>query len=214
MTRTALIAGRSRKAGSRRRMYWLDTLLLALLALGGVLGFFSGLLRQFARILTLGVALVTTVVCNDAASRFCQEQLLREADPRISQAIAYVAVFLGVYVILFLATRLLYQGIRASDLVFLDRFLGGAFGAGKMALLLGACCLAAANYPHALTRDWMSKSSLAPTFADGMEHVLFVIPDEYKENLRATLISLRDVLNRPAAEPQPDEKAKAGNQVS
>ena len=195
-------------------MYWLDTLLLALLALGGVLGFFSGLLMQFARILTLGAALVTTVACNDAASRFCQEQLLREADPRISQAVAYVAVFLGVYVVLFLATRLLCRGIRASDLALLDRLLGGLFGACKMALILGACCLAAANYPHPLTREWLTKSSLAPAFADGMEHVLVVIPDEYKENLRATLVSLRDVLSRPAAEPQPNEKAKAGNQVS
>ncbi len=167
-----------------------------------------------ARILTLGIALVTTVACNDAASRFCQEQVLREADPRISQAVAYVAVFLGVYVILFLATRLLYQGIRASDLEFLDRLLGGLFGAGKVALLLGACCLAAANYPHPLTRGWMSKSSLAPAFAEGMEHVLVIIPDEYKENLRATLVSLRDVLNRPAAEPPSDDKTKAGNQVS
>jgi membrane protein required for colicin V production len=195
-------------------MYWLDTLLLALLALGGALGFFSGFLWQIARILTLGISLLATVACNDAASRFCQEHLLREADPRISQAVAYVAVFLGVYVVLFLATRLLHQGIRASDLEFMDRLLGGLFGAGKMALILGASCLAAANYPHALTRSWMSKSTLAPTFADGMEHVLIIIPDEYKENLRATLVSLRDVLNRPAAEPQPDEKSKAENHVS
>ena len=32
------------------------------------------------------------------------------------------------------------------------------------------------------------------SFADGMEHVLIVIPEEYKENLRDTLVSLRDLL--------------------
>jgi membrane protein required for colicin V production len=177
-------------------MYWLDTLILALLGLGAALGFFSGFLWQIARILTLTLSLLATVVCNEPASRLFQEQLLRDADPRVAQALAYVMVFLGVYVILFLATRLLYQGIRAADLEVVDRLLGGLFGAGKMALILGACCLAAANYPHALTREWMEKSALAPGFADGMEHVLIVIPEDYKENLRGTLVSLRDLLNR------------------
>jgi uncharacterized membrane protein required for colicin V production len=189
-------------------MYWLDTLLLAILALGAALGFFSGFLWQIARILTLGIALLATIACNDAASHFLRDQLLREADPRIAQAIAYVLVFLLVYVALFLATRLLYEGIRAADLELLDRLLGGLFGAGKMALILGACCLAAANYPHSATRGWMTKSALAPAFAEGMEHVLIIIPDEYKENLRGTLVSLRDLLSRPVPEPPLDTGAK------
>jgi membrane protein required for colicin V production len=181
-------------------MYWLDTLLLALLALGATLGFFSGFLWQIARILTLATALVVTVACNEPASLFCRDQLLRDADPRVSQAVAYVLVFLVVYLVLFLATRLLYAGIRATDLVVVDRLLGGLFGAGKMALILGACCLAGANYPHQTTRDWMARSALAPTFSDAMEQVLYIIPDKYKENLRGTLVSLRDLLSRPAGE--------------
>jgi membrane protein required for colicin V production len=177
-------------------MYWLDTLLLVLLALGVILGFFSGFLWQIARILTLTLALLATVLCNEPASLFCREHLLREVDPRIAQAVAYVLVFLVVYVALFLATRLLYQAIRAADLEVLDRVLGALFGAAKMALVLAACCLAAANYPHPTTRDWMAKSTLAPAFADGMEHVLVIIPEEYKENLRVTLVSLRELLGR------------------
>jgi membrane protein required for colicin V production len=177
-------------------MYWLDTLLLALLALGAALGFFSGFLWQIARILTLAIALLATLVCNEPASNFCREQLLREADPRIAQAVAYVLVFLAVYVVLFLATRLLYQGIRAADLEVVDRLLGGLFGAAKMSLILGGCCLSAANYPHPITHDLMARSALATGFAEGMEHVLVIIPEDYKENLRDTLVSLRDLLNR------------------
>jgi uncharacterized membrane protein required for colicin V production len=189
-------------------MYWLDTLLLALVGLGAALGFFSGFLWQIARILTLGIALLATIACNEPASLFLRDQLLRDADPRFAQASAYVLVFLLVYVALFLATRLLHEGIRAADLELLDRMLGGLFGAGKMALILGACCLAAANYPHPATRAWMTKSALAPVFADGMEHVLVIIPEEYKENLRGTLVSLRDLLSRPLPEPPPDIAAK------
>src|SRR5437016_3722714 len=111
---------RPRKTSRGQDMHWLDTLLLVLLALGGMLGFFSGFLWQIARIFSLGIALLATVAFNDQASRFCQEQLLREADPRIAQAIAYAMVFLAVYLVLFLATRLLYKGIRASELEMLD----------------------------------------------------------------------------------------------
>jgi membrane protein required for colicin V production len=177
-------------------MYWLDTLLLVFLAVGAALGFFSGFLWQIARILTLAIAVVATVVCNDPASLFCREQLLRDADPRVAQAVAYVLVFLSVYVVLFLATRLLYKGIRAADLEIVDRLLGGLFGAAKMAMIAGACCLGTANYPHPTTRDWIAKSTLAPALADGMEQVLIIIPEDYKENLRGTLVSLRDLLGR------------------
>jgi membrane protein required for colicin V production len=181
-------------------MYWLDTLILALLALGAALGFYSGLLWQVARLLTLVVAVLVTVACNDAACELCREHLLRDAEPRIVQVVAYVLVFLAAYLVLFFATRLLYAGIRASDLEIADRLLGALFGAAKLALIVGGCCLTAANYPHPSTREWLAKSTLAPAFADGMEHVLIVIPDEYKENLRSTLVSLRDLLSRSGPE--------------
>jgi membrane protein required for colicin V production len=189
-------------------MYWLDTLLLALLVLGAGIGFLSGFLQQISRILTLAIALVASVVCNDSASRFCREHLLQGADARIAQAVAYVLVFLSVYLVFFLAARLLYAGIRSSDLEIADRLLGGMFGAAKTALILGICCLAAANYPHSSARALMAKSTLAPVFAEAMEQALVIIPDEYKENLRGTLVSLRDLLSRPAPE-QPTEEKKS-----
>jgi membrane protein required for colicin V production len=195
-------------------MYWLDTLILAVLVLGAALGFYSGFLWQIARILALSTALLVTVTCNEPATRFCRDQLLAGADPRIPQAAAYVLVFLAVHLILHLTTRLLYAGIRAADLEMVDRLAGGLFGAGKMALIVGACCLAAANYPHPTTRAWMAHSTLAPVFADGMEHVLVIIPDEYKENLRGTLVSLRDLLGRQPTEPQPAKKEQGNDEWS
>jgi len=189
-------------------MYWLDTLLLALLALGGALGFWSGFLWQIARTLTFAIALAATVMGNEKATQLCQEQLLRDADPRISQAIAYVLVFLVVYLICFYASKLLHASIRAADLEMVDRLLGALFGAGKMALLLAALCLSAANYPHPATRTLLSKSTLAPAFADGMEHVLILIPEEYKENLCGTLVSLRDMLSKPTTETHQEDKSR------
>lgn len=182
-------------------MYWLDTTILTLLVLAAVLGFWSGFLWQIARIAGLGISLVATLLFNDAASQFLRDYLLREGDPRLVQALAYAVVFFAVYLVLFFTSRLLYEGIRAADLVMVDRVLGCAFGAAKMALALGAICLAAANYPHDVTRTWMAKSTFAPTFAEAMERVLIVIPEAYSENLHATFIGLRDLVSRQVQQP-------------
>ncbi len=76
----------------------------------------------------------------------------------------------------------------------MDRLLGSVFGAAKMALLLGSCSLAVANLQHPTTQGWMAKSALVPHFVGGMERVLTVIPEEYKDNFRGTFVGVRDRL--------------------
>jgi uncharacterized membrane protein required for colicin V production len=206
--RMLLVVDRGRKTSRNRKshrgqvVYWLDFVLLALLALGGGLGFYSGFCRQIGRVLAPAIALLITVVCNESASFYFREQLLREADPNIVQGAAYLALFVGGYLVLSLAFKLLYQWRRAANLEIVDGLLGGVFGAGKMAIILGACCMAVENYPHPLTRGWTTKPSLALSFAQGMEAVLTLIPEEYPEILRANLVKLRDLLRR-ASEPAP-----------
>jgi len=64
--------------------------------------------------------------------------------------------------------------MQAADFVLFDRLLGGFLGAGKMALILAAVCLAAASYDHPVPREWMAKSTVAPIFARAMESVHIV----------------------------------------
>ncbi|MCI0380132.1 MAG: CvpA family protein [Gemmataceae bacterium] len=181
-------------------MHWLDTIILVLLALGAGLGFWSGFLWQIARILSLVIALIATIFLHEPATRTLHDHVLRGADERIVEVAAYVALFVLVYLLLFIATRLAHTGIRATELQIFDRLLGCMFGFSKMALIIGGICLGAANYPHETTRDLLGKSSLAPLFAHAMEHVLVVIPEDQKENLRATLLGLRDLLARQEKE--------------
>lgn len=187
-------------------MYWLDTTLLALLGLGAVLGFLSGFVWQIARVLSLTVSVIATICLNEPATAFLQERLLRGAEPRIVHAVAYVAIFVVVYLVLYFAARLIHRWIRATDLDMVDRLCGALFGAAKMALLLGVFCLGVANYPHATTKEWLSNSTLAPAFADGMEHLVVMIPEEAKDSLRGTLHSLRDLLSRTRSERLNDDR--------
>lgn len=193
-------------------MYWLDTTLLALVGLGAVLGMWSGLFWQLARLASLALAIYATVSANDSVTQVLNTGPLRDADVRVIQTVAYVLVFLAVYLVLYLSSRLIHRSIRAADLVLFDRFLGGLLGASKMVFVLSALCLGAASYQHPLPQEWMAKSRLAPVLAHGLEKMLVVIPDEYKESFRGTLESLGALMARNSQEgvmaEQPHESKK------
>src|SRR5688500_12136659 len=127
-------------------MHWLDTTILTLLGLGAGLGAWSGFVWQIARILTLGVGLYGAVVFHEPASQMLQDSVLQGADSRIVRPAAYLMVFLIIYLVLFYSARLVRSFIRATDLETLDRLLGAALGAGKVALFIGVVCLGLASY--------------------------------------------------------------------
>src|SRR5947209_15620594 len=122
-------------------MYWLDVVLLVLLGLGAALGFWSGLVMQVARLVSLGSAIWATLALNEPATRLLHERVAPETNVGVLHGIAYIAVFLVVYIALFALSRLVYKLVRASKLVLLDRVTGAVLGAMKMALILAPVCL-------------------------------------------------------------------------
>ena len=174
-------------------MFWLDGTILAALALGALLGALSGFLWQMARLLGLALALYLAILLNETVSQFVQTHYLAGADPRMVRIVAYVGVFLVVYLVLLISTYWLYQAMRAVHLEPLDRLLGALLGLGKMALILAAVFLGLANYPHPKTKELMEKSILAPVLAGGMEIALVVIPQEYRNELCEGFNHLRDL---------------------
>ncbi len=186
-------------------MFWLDTTILALLALGALLGAVSGFLWQVARIASLALAIYAAILLNEWASALLSEAILQGADPRLARGLAYLVVFLVVFVVLYQVIWLLDQWIQAVNLEPLDRLLGAMVGALKMGLLLAAICLGLTNYPHAKTKEVLDKSSLAPVLASGMDAVLVAIPEEYKNELTAGWNHLRELARNRAAQAPPQE---------
>ena len=177
-------------------MHWLDTILLIGLAVGAALGFVSGLFLQIARIASLALAVVATILLHDQAKHLLSTYVLRDADPAVIQASAYVTVFLTVYISLFLITRLLRMWIRATDLAMADRLLGALLGAGKIALLLGAGCLLLQHATHPTAQEWLDRSTLAPVFARGMEQAVATVPDDYKQPVFDSVRQMQEALTR------------------
>jgi membrane protein required for colicin V production len=176
----------------RTGMYWLDTTIVALLAVGALFGAMSGFLWQVARIASVALSLYAAIFLNDWATHFVQDLLLQGIDPGIVRALAYLAVFVIVYLVLYYVVWLLDQGIRAVNLQPVDRLLGAATGACKMGLLLAAVCLGVTALDQPVSRTVMEKSQVAPVLAESMEFVLVVIPQDYKTELCSGLKSLRD----------------------
>jgi uncharacterized membrane protein required for colicin V production len=172
-------------------MFWLDTTILVLIGLGTVLGIVSGFLWQVARILSLVLSLYASILLNDWVVGQCREMLLRDADPRLIQILAYVFVFMAVYFVLYQFVWVCDRFIRTVRLQPVDRFLGALVGGCKMALLLAGVSLGLAHYPTATTQEVMEKSALAPVLAGAMEMVIAVIPQEYKTELCNGLAELK-----------------------
>jgi membrane protein required for colicin V production len=179
-------------------MFWLDTSILAILSLGAVFGAMSGLMWQVARFASVAAAIYAALLLNDQVSVALHEGCMQGADPRFVRMAGYVVVFLAVYLALFFATRLVYQGMEAARLEPLDRLLGAALGLGKAALLLAAIAWTLGSFQHPKTREVLDESALAPVLAEGMEAVMQVIPPEVKAEVCDGLQSLKEIARRKA----------------
>jgi membrane protein required for colicin V production len=168
-------------------MHWLDSTILALLAVSAALGMWSGLLCQVARLASLTIALMAAVLLNEQVAFWLQENVVRQGDSRLCGALAYALVFLGVYLVLSVTTRTLYQAVHSSELELLDRMLGAALAVGKASLVLGMVCLGLSRAEHAAPKSWFAESRLAPILAQSMQTVIGCLPDEARQRIHLGL---------------------------
>jgi membrane protein required for colicin V production len=185
-------------------MHWLDTAIVALLLVGAVLGFLTGFVWQLARIGGLILSIYASAALHDPASRLVRD-VLRDCDERIASGAAYVVVFVFVFVGMYLTAMTLKAILRAMDMENLDRIAGALFGAAKAAVCIGIVCLLLQYWAHPMTREWMSKTQIAPAMAQGTEHAIAMIPPSYKQ---AVLEGFADLRERLAAN---TAKAKTAN---
>ncbi len=179
-------------------MYWLDTVIVAILLIGAVFGALSGLVWQVARVASFGVAIYAAIYLNEWATKTLQDLVLQGADPRVGMVMAYLLVFLVIYLLFFAATVILERGMTAVCLQPLNKMLGAGLGAMKAALLLGAIFLGMVNYPHAEMQEIIHHSTLAPPLAEGTQLVIVAIPQEYKDWLCAGIENLRELAKTKA----------------
>ena len=173
-------------------MYWFDTTLLALLAVSALLGAWFGFVSQVARVVCASLSVYAATVFHEPMVGLLREYALKDANPLVSDGLAYVCVFVLVYLILHYASRLIREVVREADLDGYDRLLGAVLGLSKMALLIGVLCLGMINNRHPATERILEKSKLVDFFADNMERIVVMVPEEYKTRLKETVFTIRD----------------------
>jgi membrane protein required for colicin V production len=181
-------------------MHWLDVTLLALLAIGAGLGFWSGLIMQVARLLSFGLSIYLTFLLNEPVTRLLHERVAPDANVNLLHGIAYIAVFLVVYVALFALSRLIYKVAHATKLETLDRIGGAVLGAFKMTLVLAPICALLAVLSLPTTDGWMHQSKIAPVLAKGLHVALALVPENYKTQAQESVDTVRDRLQDRAAD--------------
>jgi len=114
---------------------WVDGLVLAIVALSGMMGFLRGMVREVLGLAAWAGALFV------ATTFFGQAQIMLRrviANPDIADPAAFGVLFLVVLIVLSLVARAVGGAIRGSVLGGLDRTLGLVFGVGRGAVLLMA----------------------------------------------------------------------------
>lgn len=117
----------------------LDIIFCVILALLAVRGIFRGLIREVASILGLVLAFVlANSYYAELAPRL--EELL--GGPTLANLAAYLGIFLGTMLVIFLLASFIRKVLRMVMLGWLDSLGGGALGAFKGALLCSIIVMA------------------------------------------------------------------------
>ncbi|HRX72138.1 MAG: CvpA family protein [Gammaproteobacteria bacterium] len=161
-------------------MNWADYLIVFLIALSMIIGFWRGLLREV-------ISLATWITAFAIAFLFAEDSAVHLA-PYIELPSLRIAAAFGV---LFLVTLLIggLIGIVSSYLVDYtgltgtDRLLGTAFGLARGAAVIVVLVLAAGLTP--LPNDsWWQQSLLLGRFQEGALWLRGVLPPDLAQNIR------------------------------
>ncbi len=131
-------------------MNGIDILLLVILAAFILFGFRKGLLKEV-------VGFIGLVIAFWAAMRFTKAAagLVPKFSLPAREAVAFLVILVGVFLVFQLAGFLLRKLVKASPLAILDRLGGVALGLLKGGLLLSVCLLVLTLAP--LPRTWAEK---------------------------------------------------------
>jgi membrane protein required for colicin V production len=138
-----------------------DIAVLVVVALSTVLAFVRGVVRELIALASwvLGIA-VALLFADSVAGAFAW----LDVTPAIRHALAFALIFVAVLVAGALVAWVLSRIVQAAGLSFADRFLGGAFGVARGALLAVLFALVA-GVTALPQQDWWQNASVARPLA-------------------------------------------------
>lgn len=135
----------------------LDFLLIGLLALCAVLGFWRGFVSE---VLAVAAWVVAIILARAFSGELAVHMRFVEA-PLLRQGVAFVAILLATLMASGVIRWVLRELLRAAGLGALDRLLGASFGALK-ALVIALLLVLSAGLTGVSQAAWWREASLTP----------------------------------------------------
>ena len=161
----------------------LDVILGAILALCFILGFWNGLTKQLATILGI---VAGVVVAARLAPHFAETVTSKViADPNGARIAAYLILFVGAVLVVWIAGRIVRALIKKAELGFADRVWGAGFGLLKGVVFCWAVLLAIVPmHDESYFKRQLEESYLAPRLLVGLNVARGAFPEGLKQNLK------------------------------
>lgn len=139
-----------------------DYVILAIIALSGILGLFRGLVKECMSLIAYVVAASAAVWWGPQASYWLEGWIV---NPLGRSAAAYISVFILALLGVGLVNRVLSAMIEHTGLSTADHGFGMLFGLGRGAVIV-LVLATAAGYTQVPTEPWWQASSLVKTTID------------------------------------------------
>jgi len=141
---------------------WVDLILLAVLGIFGLRGFFRGLFREILSLAGLIIGFLIAARYGDVAARYAAEHW--KLAPIMLKGAGFVAIFFVIYFAFSLAGWLLHRSEKMLFLKTVNRAGGIAIGVGKGAALaaLAVFLLNSSSLLSRPTRDSLESAYLVP----------------------------------------------------
>jgi membrane protein required for colicin V production len=170
---------------------WIDLTLAVLMIVSIVSGLKLGLVRTSIGLLASIVALVLSLHYYRAVAVSLRPYVSH--GPAADLA-GFLIVFVGIIILGEVVTGMLARFIQSTDLVWLDRALGGAFGVLRGVLFGAIMIWGLMVFLPEQPKLVLSESRLAPCVMDVARRVADASPDEVKRTFRQSYRELNRVL--------------------
>lgn len=170
---------------------WIDLSLIVLMIVSIVSGLKLGLVRTAIGLLSVILGLVFGLNCYRAVAVSLRPHITKTGT---ADLVGFLVVFFGVVILGEVVTGMLARYIRSTDLVWLDRILGGAFGVVRGVLFGAIMIWGLMGFLPVQPKLVLSESRLAPYVMDAARRVADASPDDVKRTFIQSYRELNRIL--------------------
>ena len=179
----------------------LDLLIGGVIFISLLVGVFRGLIREVLSLVSWGLALWVGWRFFRQGSVYLEGMIGSEV---VRQIAAFVILFIGVLILLTIASHFLSKLFKVSGIAFIDRLLGAAFGLARGALVMSIVLILGGA--TALPKEsWWKDSVLAPWLAPVSDFLLDAMPDNVASRFRADVSAASGPSSDSKPEPETAE---------